>query len=493
MRLAFVHCPFSHKKFAENLKTVDEEFCVAPPIVLAYVAAIAEKAGHKVTLLDCRVFRLTKAQAAERLKKFKPDLLAFRFDTYNFHQTLSWAKYLKKRLKVPVLAGGINFSLYPKEAMTHETIDYALRGEVLYSLPKLLEVLEGSGDQGNRRSGNQNPVPQYPDTLMPIQLKSLPGLMYRNKGKFKINPLSKKLASFDDYPFPARHLLPNHLYSSYLTQRRPYTIMLTVTGCPYDCTFCAIAPLPYRVRSAESVLAEIKECVEKYGIKEIDFFDATFFLPRKRALKIFKGIQKAGWEIEWACRSRVDVVDDEVLREAAKAGCKRIYFGIESSHPDVLKAINKQIDIPQVKKTIDLSHKHDIKAMGFFMVGNPGETKESIWDSVRFAKSLGLDFVQFSRTIAKPGSQLAKNLAQQTGKDYWRDFILGKMREKRLPTPWTKLKQKEIERYTKLAYYRFYFRPGFVIKTVLRSRSLGEVFRYIRVGFKMLFYYFKFD
>jgi anaerobic magnesium-protoporphyrin IX monomethyl ester cyclase len=482
MRLAFIHCPFSHKKFAENLKTVDEEFCVAPPIVLAYVAAIAEKAGHEVMLLDCRVFRLTRAQAAERLKKFKPDLLAFRFDTYNFHQTLSWVKYLKKRLKVPVLAGGINFSLYPKEAMSYEAIDFAIQGEALYSLPKFLKTLEGTGYRV-----------QGTDDLAPKRFNSIPGLIFRHQGRVVVNPLSKRLAPFDDYPFPARHLLPNHLYSSYLTQRRPYTIMLTTTGCPYDCTFCAIAPLPYRVRSAENVLEEIKECYEKYGIRDIDFFDATFFLPRKRALKIFKGIQRAGWDIEWACRSRVDVVDDEILREAAKAGCRRIYFGIESSYPDVLKAINKQIDIPQIKKASDFSHKHGIKVMGFFMVGNPGETKESIWDSVRFAKSLDLDFVQFSRTIAKPGSQLAKDLTKQTGKDYWRDFVLGKAREKRIPTPWTKLSQKEIERYTKLAYYMFYFRPGFVIKTVVRSRSLGEVLRYIRVGFKMLLNYFRFD
>jgi radical SAM superfamily enzyme YgiQ (UPF0313 family) len=407
---------------------------------------------------------------------------------------LSWARYLKKRLKVPVLAGGINFDLYPKEAMSHKVIDYALQGEVIYSLPKLLKALESC--QLPVVSGRLDKVKKSNCQLSTVNcqlLKSIPGLIFRHRGKVITNPPSKRLVSFDRYPFPARHLLPNRLYSSYLTQRRPYTIMLTVTGCPYNCTFCAIAPLPYRVRSAENVLAEIKECVEKYGIREIDFFDATFFLPRKRALEIFKGIQNAGWDVEWACRSRVDVVDDEILGEAAKAGCKRIYFGIESSHQDVLKAINKQTNIPQIKEAIDLAHKHGIRVMGFLMVGNPGETKGSILENVRFAKSLDLDFVQFSRTVAKPGSQLARDLVKETGKDYWRDFVLGKVRERRLPTPWTKVKQKEIERYTKLAYYWFYFRPGFVLKTIGRSRSLREVWRYIRVGFRMLFNYFKFD
>ena len=189
MKIAFIHAPFNHKRFAENLEVVDEEFCVAPPIVLSYVAAMAEKAGHQVLLLDCRVRKLTKKQALKRLEKFKPDLLAFRFDTYNFHQTLAWAKYLKKHLKVPVLAGGINFDLYPKEAMTHKTIDYALQGEVIYSLPKFLAALEGKR-----------------------KLEDVPGLMYRHNRLIKTNSKPKKLAHLDDYPFPARHLLPNRLY-----------------------------------------------------------------------------------------------------------------------------------------------------------------------------------------------------------------------------------------------------------------------------------------
>ncbi|MCD6093954.1 MAG: radical SAM protein [Candidatus Omnitrophica bacterium] len=470
MKIAFVHCPFNHKKFAENLKVVDEEFCVAPPIVLAYVAAIAERAGHKVALFDCRVFRWSMKEAAEKIKRFGPDLLAFRFDTYNFHQTLSWARYLKERFKIPVLAGGINFSLYPFESMTHNTIDYAIIGEAIYSLPRFLEVLERGSD-----------------------FSKIPGLAYRNQEKVKLNPPTEELANFDDYPFPARHLLPNERYSSFLTQRRNYTIMLTTTGCPYDCPFCAIASLPYRVRSSQSVIAEIRECYEKYGIREIDFFDATFFMNRERDFAIFRAIQKEGWDIEWACRSRVDVVDDEILKEAAKAGCRRVYFGIESSQPEVLKAIRKKINISQIRRAIDTSHRYGIKVMGFFMVGNPGETKKTVENTLKFAKRLNLDFVQFSRAIAKPGTQWAKDLARESGGDYWREFILGKVEEKRLPTPWTNLNEEDIEKYTKRAYYSFYFRPRHLLRIILRIRSFAELWRYIRVGCRMLFSYFSLD
>jgi len=470
MKIAFIHAPFSHKKFAENLSVVDDEFCVAPPIVLSYVAAIAERSGHEAKILDCRVLKLTQKEAAAELAKWKPDLMGFRFDTYNFHETLGWAQGLKRVLGVPVLAGGINFSLYPKEAMNYPTIDFALAGEVIYSLPKFLEAFGTGGSY-----------------------KNVPGLWYRENGQLKHNRVERKLAGFDEYPFPARHLLPNSLYSSYLTQKKPYTIMLTTTGCPFDCTFCAIAPLPYRARSAKSVLAEIEECVKKFGIGEIDFFDATFFANRKRDLAIFREIQKRRWKIEWACRTRVDVIDEKIMREAARAGCRRIYVGIESPSEEILRAINKRITPDKVRRAVEIAHKYGVRVMGFFMIGNPGETEEMVWKSVEFAKDLDLDFVQFMRTIAKPGSGLAGDLKKHSGKDYWSEFVAGGRKEERWPTPWTSMSQSKMEKLTKLAYYSFYFRPEYVIRTLRRARSASEVARYFRVGMKMAFHYLRKD
>ena len=111
MKIALIYPPFHHKIFSENLKVVDEEFCLAPPIILAYVAAILERAGHKVKLIDANAQRLSMGETLNILEGFRPDLLGARLETYHFYETLNWIRYLKQHLKVPVIAGGNNHSL----------------------------------------------------------------------------------------------------------------------------------------------------------------------------------------------------------------------------------------------------------------------------------------------------------------------------------------------------------------------------------------------
>jgi len=466
MRVALVHCPIKHKVFSENIKVVDEEFCLAPPICLAYVASILEQAGHKVILVDAHALGLTKEKTAYLIKRFSPDVIGFRLDTYQFYETLDWIRYLKKNVGVPVIAGGINFSLYPEESL-HEGIDYGIIGEAVESLPRLLSALEN------------NEI-----------ISDIEGLVYRNNGTVMKNEPSGKPVDFNSYPYPARHLLPNERYYSVISQRKNFTIMITSKGCPYKCIFCAISKLSYSVRSPKNVVDEMEQCYKDYKIREIDFFDAVFFLNRQRALEICRQIIGRKIKIEWSCRSRVDLVDEELLRVASLAGCRQIYYGIESAAPAILERINKKVDIEQVKQAIKLSRKFGIRTLGFFMIGNPGDTRISLDKTIRFMRQTKLDFVQVCRTIAKPGTDLDLLLKQETGRDYWRDYIIGGLDGRRLPAPWTNLSQKEIESYVKKAYYSFYFRPVYIFKTVLRARSFSELWRYFRVGVRMFFSWF---
>jgi len=406
---------------------------------------------------------LSKEETLDLVRKFNPDVMGFRLDTYNFHQTLSWIRYLKKNINIPVIVGGINLLLYPEESLYYPEIDYGVIGEAIESLPKLLLAIE-SGEG----------------------ISSIEGIVYRNDGQIKVNPASKKFISFNSYPFPARHLLLNQLYYSFVSQRKNFTIMVTSKGCPYKCLFCAISSLPYLERSPKNVVDEIEECYKNYNIREIDFFDAVFFFNKERALNICREIVRRKIKIEWSCRSRVDLVDDELLEAASIAGCRQIYFGIESANPEILKAINKNTNLKQVKEAIAISKEYNIKTLGFFMLGNPGESKETIAQTIKLSKQLGLNFVQFCRTIAKPGSGLNIELKEKYNRDYWRDYILGKIQEQPFPTPWTALTYKEITRYLKKAYLSFYFRPLYILKTVFKAKSLSELFRYIRVALKMI-------
>jgi len=393
-----------------------------------------------------------------------PDAIGFRLDTYWFHRVVEWATYFKAYMDVRILVGGINVTLYPEETFSYPCFDYGIMGEALVSLPRLISALEKSSIESD-----------------------ISGVIYRKNNKIIINPPNSGSLDFDDYPHPARHMLPNHLYYSFTSQRKNFTIIVTSTGCPFKCSFCAISRLPYRERSSLSVVDEIEECHKRHKVREIDFFDATFFINKKRVIEICEGVLKKGIKIEWSCRSRVDIVDEDILKIARKAGCKKIYYGIESASEDVLDHINKGINRMKVEQAIELSRKHGIKTLGFFMVGNPADTKESILSSIDFAKKLKLDFIQVCRTIPKPNTELNDSMIQVCGSDYWREYILAKRGEGRFPAPWTNLSDTDIEWYIKKFYKCFYFRPAYIFRRILETRSINELIRYIKVGWKWIF------
>ena len=467
MRIGLVFAPYNHKKFEENITIVDDEFGVFPPVNLAYAAAIMEKAGHEVILIDGNARNLSTEQIITELEQFRPDLLGAYFSTYMFHQTLDVMRAAKQRLQVPVMAGGINLLLYPEESLTHQTIDYGVVGSGQKNVPMLLSRLE-NGES----------------------VDDVPGLAYRADGKVVINEPPVEDVPFDDYPFPARHLLPNELYYSFISQLKNFTVMMTQLGCPYKCRFCAIARIPYRYRSPENVFEETKLCLEKFGVREIDFFDADFNIRRKRVLEIIELWRRAGLKFEWSCRSRVDNLDDELVREMAASGCRQVYLGIETADEEAIHKMKKGINSTQTQQAITLCKKYDIKPLGFFMVGNPGETEASIKRTVKYARKLGLDFAQFSRTIPKPRTEMDVDLIEKTGYDYWKQWVLGNEVERRIPNPWTTLSEEQIEKLTKKAYYSFYFRPTMVLRHVARVRSFSELIRFVKVGLQMLVSWF---
>ncbi|MFH1061642.1 MAG: glycosyltransferase [Candidatus Omnitrophota bacterium] len=459
MRVALIYPPYNHKIFSENLQVVDEEFCFAPPIILAYVAAILEKHGHIVKILDARALAVGKEQALEILTEFNPDILGFRAETYHFHDALEWIGFLKSKLKKPVFAGGPNLTLYPEETMSHAQIDYGVIGEAIESLPKLLEALSVNKD-----------------------LSGIAGIAYKQKdNKVIVNKPDAKIFDFNDYPYPARHLLANEKYYSFISQRKNFTIMLTSTGCPFTCVFCAI-PSVYRIRAAQSVVNEIEFCYREYNIREIDFFDAIFFMDKTRSLEIMRKLQELNLDLEWSCRSRVDLVDAEILEAARNAGCRQIYYGIESINQSVLNNINKRISISDVKKAIFLTKKYGIRTMGFFMVGNEGDTPDSVRETIKFAKILDLDFIQVCQVIAKPGTELHLRLNKTIGIDLWQEHVLGNELKQRLPTPWSSLTEQEILSLTQEFYFKFYFSFKTIAKLLFRLKSFTELRRYLRAG-----------
>ncbi|RKY31295.1 MAG: hypothetical protein DRP74_05210 [Candidatus Omnitrophota bacterium] len=461
MRLALVFNPFKYKVHEENLRVVQKYFGMFPPLSLAWVASIARQAGHEVTIIDARTLNLSKEEVLDRLKEFKPDILGFMMTTYMFVDTLGWIRYLKKELKIPVVIGGYNLRVYPKESISHPEIDYGVIEHALHTVPQLFSALEGKE-----------------------KLKEVVGLVYKEDGEIKLNPAQK--VDFEKFPFPARDLLPNDLYAEFPTERKNFTVMVTSLGCSYGCGFCEAGRTAYNPRSPMTVVNEIEECYEKYSIREIDIFDYDFTMDKRRTISICREIKKRNLDIIWACRSRVDI-DEELLKEMSEAGCSRIYYGIESGSQQILDNINKGITLKQVEKTIQATKELGMKALGFFLIGAPGENKKTVKQTLGFAKKLNLDYVQFSKCLAKPLTPLWKQMVEETGKDYWKDWILGKETDQALPRPWTKLSNEEIDHLAKWAYVAYHSRLSFLIEATLKVKSFKEFKRKFLGYLEMLF------
>lgn len=465
MRFALVWYPFKYKVHEENIRVVQRYFGVFPPLNEMWVAGIAEQAGHECIIVDARTLKLSKAEVVEILERFQPDLVGFRATTYMFPDMLEWARYVKQHLDVPIIIGGYNLRVYPQESLMHPEIDFGCVNSALYTVPGLLdELASGSG-----------------------RFDEVPGLVFKKGDEIIQTPPHDPAERFEDYPRPARHLVPNELYAEFPTTRRNFTLVVTSKGCPKRCTFCEAGGTPYDPRSPESVVDEIEECVREYNIHEVDFFDYEFPMVRKRTLRICKEIQRRNLDVIWACRSRVDSVDAELLREMRDAGCQRIYFGIESVHQEVLDAVQKDITIEKVVETMRLCKELGIMRLGFFLIGNPGETERMVYENVKFAEELDLDYVQFSKLLAKPWTPLWREMVEKTGVDYWRDWVLGTETDRALPRHWTDLPSDDVDRIARNCYAKFSSRLGYLLKQTFKCGSFYEFRRKLGAYLEMMF------
>ena len=464
MKVAFVYAPYHHQPFQENLRVVDDDFGRLPPLSLLYAAGIAEHAGHEVIVIDAKTGDLTLDEVIRRLEDFGPDALAFTLSTYAFHSTVEWMAALRDRFGVPTIAGGINPRLYPEETLANPAIDYCVLHFATRGLPALLKALEEGRDPAG-----------LPEIVAP-----------GHDGLPVIGPIDTSFNPYDEMPPPPRHLIDNSMYHSFISQRSNFTVAVTSTGCPFKCTFCAIAPLPLYKNSVERVLEEVRDCVQRFDIHEIDFFDADFFADYRRALEICNGISEMKLDLEWSCRTRVDIIGPEMLDAAVKSGCRQMYLGIETPDQKAQELMRKRVHVDRVRGALELMKKKGVRPLGFFMLGVPGETVLSATQTIRYAMDLPLDYAQFSRMIPKPGSGLHQELVQVVGDDPWRRHILGEINLERLPNIWSRIDEKMVESLTKLAYIAFYYRPWYIVRALRRMRSGPELMRSARTALRML-------
>jgi len=400
--------PFSTVK-----KTTDQPEYIPFPFFLAYTAAILEKKSHEVIVDDGVAVNETKADFSDKIKSKKPDILLFETTTPTIDHDIGLTEKIKEvSPKTVICLAGAHASVFPQEILKkHKTVDYVLLGEYEMNFAKLVEFLDKKKNPGK-----------------------IDGIAFRNGDKIIINK-QKLIADLNALPFPARHLFPSNdcsnptLYWDGFCQYKPSIQMTASRGCPFRCNFCLWNQViyqngKYRFFSAKRVVDEMQQAVDKYHVKEIYFDDDTFTADKKQVLNICQEIKKRKLKVFWSVMGDAMISDKEMITDMAKAGCIGIKFGVESGNKEILKNINKPINFEKVKQFVVWCSEYKIKTHATFTFGLLGETKQTMKQTLDFAKELDVDSVQFSLTTPFPGTRYFDQLKKENRliSQNWKDF-----------------------------------------------------------------------
>lgn len=462
VRVALVYPPYGPVRNEPGIKTVKENYGIFPSLSLLYVAGILRDAGCDVIFIDAHAEGLTLEQTVARLQRFGPDFIGYTLTTYLFFQSMDWIKAIREHVDAPTIVGGVHLSIYAKETLAYDALDYAVTGEAEHALPEMLDAIVRRRD-----------------------LSTVRGIAYKQPdGRVVVTPRAADV-DVDAAPFPARELLDNSLYYSFISKYKNFSVFITSRGCPYKCIFCEQGSKAFRPRSPKNVVDELELCVKEYGIRELDFFDSSFTIRKQRVIDICDEINRRGLDIVWAARTRVDCITDDVLKAMRSAGCSRIYYGIESGNREILHTLKKSTSLEMYHDVVKRTKQHGIHTFGYFMVGNPYEDEATIRQTIRLALTLDLDYAQFSKVTPMPATEMYTLLLKEQGRDFWREHI-ARGTDEDIPRPLCDMTDEEIQRWTRLAYLRFYYRPKYIARALSRVRSTDELARSVKTAWQML-------
>jgi radical SAM superfamily enzyme YgiQ (UPF0313 family) len=467
MRVLLINPPRDNELLGNNPTIIEQERGYNPPLGLLYLAGYLEEfTAHHVEVIDAQVDELSYQVLEMEVARRSPDVVGLTAMTFTLIDVIETARLVKRiNPATPVVLGGPHVHLYPKETLDIPEVDYLVLGEGEVAFAELLERLAD-----------------------PVGLAQVRGIAFKDQGETVITGPRDLTTTLDALPFPARHLTPYRHYSSVIARRSPITTMFTSRGCPYQCIFCDRPHLGkrFRARSAMNVVDEMEACVN-LGIREFLLYDDTFTIQRQRVLDVCDEIVRRKLDIGWDIRARVNTVDGEMLQKLRQANCERIHYGVEAGTDRVLRILQKDITLEQAREAFRLTKKAGISTLAYFMIGAPTETREEILETIRFAESLGPDFVHITILTPFPGTKLYLMGLEQGHftHDFWQEFAAN-------PTPdfqpqyWEEnLTRQELQQLVTHAYKRFYERPGYIAQRLLHLRSPGELVRQARAGVKV--------
>ena len=424
-----------------------------PPIGLIYVAAALEKAGFAVQILDNYLVNKSVSEVKAHVLKVNPQIVGITCGSATYRRCLETVSAIKEALpNCKIVVGGWHASYMPETLLANPEIDYVVMGEGERAMEQLATCI---------LNGNEPAC------------ASIAGVACRRQGKNILNQ-PKFIENLDEVPYSARHLLQLELYDRTIEflKAKPADVMSIARGCVFNCGFCETRKLwgnMCRSFSPKRVIGEIQDMQTRFGTKGIYFSNDNFTLRKKETLELCNMMVESKLDLEWVCSTRVDIVDQELLAAMSKAGCKTIWFGVESGSPKILQRIGRNVTLKQVEDAFELCRKNQIQVACSFMLGLPDETLADMEQSLKFAKKLNPDWCQFNIFIAYPDSTLYQEMLQSKKYTQLDDFLLS-----------VKTDEYDFESLTQIQrrFFRdFHMQPRQILKRIKREGILNFVKR----------------
>lgn len=412
------------------------EKMIWPQTELAGLAAVMEESGYTTEIVDCIAEYMDWPRFQALIEHRRPRYLVTNVTAPTLKNDMT-TTFLGKSIGTVTIAIGSHVTPMAYESLTdYPTLDVVIRHEPEYTLRELIETL----DQGKTLHGVQ-------------------GTVFRHKGEIVANPDRPFIPNLDDLPMPLYDKLPLDKYRIPMI-KGPYCFVVTSRGCPAGCRFCIKHVMwqnTVRSHSPERILAEMK-FLASIGVTNIHFYADLFTVDRQLVIDLCKLIIEDGTKFRLTSNSRVDFIDEEMLEWMAKAGFWMISWGLESGSMDVLKRMRKGINFDKTRKALEASSRLGIKNWGYFIIGMPGETVESIDQTIAFAKGLPLTLALFHIAVPYPGTPFYYEAVENgwINATRWEDMDMDRSTVLNYPD----LSAEELTYHAKRAFREWALRPG---------------------------------
>jgi radical SAM superfamily enzyme YgiQ (UPF0313 family) len=423
-----------------------------PPVGVAYLAAVLEKNGYEVMVLDCPALKMTYSKIEQEIRRFEPDIVGITSVTATFSSALKVARTIKESYpRALIVFGGPHVTIMDEQSLREQKeVDVIVRGEGEQTIVDLARCVSDSGVKS---------------------IDKVAGITFRKNGQIVRTPDRPYIQNLDELPYPAYHYFPLRKYRIFGKLGLP---MITSRGCPLQCTFCLvprIAGNDFRARNVKNVVDEIEWMKDQYKPDFITFNDDIFTFNKERVLDFCSEIKRRNIKLPWDCQTRVDCVSKEILGKMKAANCQLVNFGAESGCQKMLDAMRKGTTVHQNEIAIKWTKGAGLSVAMSLIVGYPGETKESLKQTFDFIRKAEPDDVYLYLATPYPSTELrdrVKDMGWKIPED-WDKFEMQTPAFENIGLPFEKINNK------REIFYNQLYSPAYILRQTFKGTIYNKI------------------